>query len=114
MPHADHAWPFQERRKHPRMEASAAFKAHTAPPKPADPPQRLSLWEHVLRLLSGRARPDAVPESYGEGRVRARADRLPKIGDRLEAILLELDELEAWREAADVCSAVERIRAGRD
>jgi hypothetical protein len=61
-----------------------------------------------------RARPSAVPESYGASRVRARADRLPEIGDRLEAILLELDELEAWRDAADVCSAIERIRTGRD
>jgi hypothetical protein len=74
-------------------------------------PPRASWWDHALRLLGLGTRVHAVSESHGAGRVAARAKRLPALGDRLEAILAELDELEAWREAADVCSAVERIRS---
>jgi hypothetical protein len=36
------------------------------------------------------------------------------IADRLEVILEELDELEAWREAVEVASVIERLRTGSD
>lgn len=38
-------------------------------------------------------------------------ERLPGIVRKLEIVLAELDDISAWRDAADVCSALERLRA---
>jgi hypothetical protein len=104
-PGARHRVP--DRRKHPRIETTALpaerGAAHAEPHQP--------LARRLLHFVGRRrARRDAPPV-HGAGRAAARRARSPGIADRLEVILRELDELEAWREASDVCSAIERLRS---
>jgi hypothetical protein len=99
-----------ERRKHPRMECIAWQGTVPTPGLEQPGSARPTPFRKLLVRLRLAARP-ADPLPYGARIVAERDRRLPAIADRLEAILDELDQLEAWREASDVCSAIERLRA---
>lgn len=104
----------RDRRRHPRM--STAPDPEPAPPRSHARP-RGWLWSRAAHALLHPQ--TALPwlrrsRCPGRDRAPARGARLPTIARRLEAIVLELDELGAWREAADLSSALERLRARAD
>ena len=88
-------------------QSLAADRAAPAPGPPA-------LLARLLGRLGLRQPGRDAPRDHGVRRIAARRARLPMIADRLEVILEELDELEAWREAVEVASVIERLRAGSD
>jgi hypothetical protein len=99
-----------ERRRHARMECIARQRPAQDPGETRSGQCRPSFLNALLIRVGLAARP-VSPLSYGACIVAAQDRRLPEIVARLEAILNELDALEAWREASDVCAAIERLRA---
>lgn len=95
---------FPERRRHPRIENDE----NCAPTRAG---KRPSLLRRVFDRLGLRSVDRAEPRSPEAGHASTRLGHLAVIAQRLEAILADLDQLEAWREAADVCSAIERLKA---
>ena len=102
-------WTGADRRKYPRraMDKVEALPANEAasPSGPALLPARRlrARWGAVVRSFLAAVRPV-------EDRRDVRRRRLPGIARKLEAVLADLDDVGAWREAADVCSALERLR----
>lgn len=100
-----------ERRKHPRMTCVDTAAAGVPTTFGRDRPLRPSLLRRLLVGLGLRATArDAPRYDTGSGLAAHRA-RLPALIVRLEAVLAELDAMQAWREAVDVCSAIESLKA---
>ena len=104
-------FPGRWRQGHAGNQEAAATAIAPKRPAPA-PPGASQLARLLARLLARRApaRAAPAPRSRGATLIAARRARAPALADRLEAILAELDALDAWRAAADVCSAIERLR----
>jgi hypothetical protein len=103
---------FAERRKHPRLEGPELACAARTPrhdPRPASHARTLRGLMALMLRVPGRSL-----AGRGSRLIAARSARLPRIAERLERILAELDALEAWREASDVSAAIEHIRTGTD
>lgn len=110
-PQGPDALPCRERRRHPRTPYPPAEQSEASTASPDRTLQQLSPVRRILgRLGLPRPAADAAHRRRAVW-IAGRRARLFAIADRLEAILRELDALEAWREAADVCSAIERLKS---
>jgi hypothetical protein len=98
-----------------RQDHAANIPVVSAPPEAfPQPVGPVALPDGVFgRLLAlfGIGSPAAVArQARGADLVAARHARLPVLAARLEAVLAELDAIEAWREAAELCAIIEQWR----
>jgi hypothetical protein len=103
-------WSGPERRRHPRWAIDTADGAQAAGPLDGDPTHP----SFLARLLARLGLTSRTSHASGEPRLtwqEARRERLPGIVTRLEIVLAELDGISAWREATEVCSALDRLKA---
>lgn len=106
-------WSGRERRRHPRRAIDAADGADGAQ---SDGPLESNTTHSsfLARLFARLGLTTRTPhESAGPGLMwqEARRARLPGIVAKLEIVLAELDGISAWREATEVCSALDRLKA---
>lgn len=113
-PDAHEPAPFRERRMHPRFELEEPAPAAPPATAPVKAGRLESIARRVLVRLGLRGPLPGAPCSHYPDRDAASRARLAGAADRLEAVVAELDALGAWREAVDVCSAIERLRRRTD
>jgi len=106
---AELRWNGTERRRHPRRATDLLEGAATE--STATRPRLVFLLGRLLARCGAPAPAWLAPAQPVLTRCEARRARLPGIVRRLETLLGELDDISAWREAAEVCSALERLKA---
>lgn len=106
---AERQWKGTERRRHPRRSTDLLESSPTE--SIATSPGIVSILARLLARCGVPVPSWLTPAPPVLTRYEARGTRLPGIVRKLQTLLGELDDIGAWREAAEVCSALQRLKA---